>query len=61
MRPPVAAAYCGGEANLKQLEADYGLKPVKQRKSNTVYDIHQIDRAINEANLAEWKSAPTTL
>lgn len=59
MRQPEAAAYCGGETNLKSLCSDFGLRPVIRRKGNTTYDIQQIDAAINRAIAAGWETLST--
>lgn len=47
MHPEDASDYVGGKANLSHLIEFYGLKPVRQHKSNTVYDLKDLDAAID--------------
>lgn len=47
LHPDDAADYVGGKANLSHLVEAYGLRPVRQHKSNTVYDIRDLDTAID--------------
>lgn len=54
MRPDDAEDYVGGRRNLERL-AEFGLKPSRQGKSDTVYLLDELDKAINEAHLSEWK------
>lgn len=56
MRPDVAEGYLGGRATLERL-AEFGLRPSRQAKSHTLYLKDDVDKAINEAHLAEWNPA----
>ncbi len=47
LHPEDAADYLGGKANLAHLIEAHGLKPVRQHKSNTVFDIRDLDAAVD--------------
>lgn len=53
MRTDVAEEYVGGKANLDRLK-EFGLKPTREAKSNTIYLKDEVDKAINEAHAAGW-------
>ena len=53
LHPEDAADYVGGKANLSFFIESHGLKPVRQHKSNTVFDIRDLDAAIDALKTTE--------
>jgi hypothetical protein len=47
MRKPIAEAYVGGQQNLKAFVRRRWLKPLICHKSNTSYDIRDLDIAVD--------------
>ncbi len=58
MRHKIACDYTGGRTNLQDLEARFGLHPVRRHKGNTTYVKEMIDQAIDRAILEGWELRP---
>ena len=54
-----AEVYCGGGANLKSLRDAGYVKPLVQRKSNTTFDVRDLDLAIDRAQLDGFPAGKT--
>ena len=55
MRHNTACDYTGGRTNLQDLEAKFGLRPIRRHKGNTTYVKEMIDQAIDRAILEGWE------
>jgi hypothetical protein len=54
LRLKAAEVYCGGQQNLKNLRRVGWITPLIQHKSNTSFDVRDLDLAIDHAQLNGW-------
>jgi len=54
LRLKAAEQYLGGQRNLKALRRSGWVTPLIQHKSNTTFDIRDLDLAVDKAQLNGW-------
>lgn len=52
-----AADYCCTESMLNHLRADYGLRPIEEKRGSVIYDREDIDACINRKKAANAGTA----
>ncbi len=57
LRKEAAEEYVGGQQNLKSLREAGWVVPLRMHKCNTSFDIRDLDRAVDRANLDGWPVA----